>query len=92
MQVGEVEAAARGVLSYWRRPGVFPPLPPPLPPPFFSYLPSVAKPIFLSFFFFLMYWNFYSFYFLFFSVFSLSHSSYHDVNYYEENAPPFFFF
>lgn len=29
MQVGEVEAAARGVLSYWRRPGVFPPLPPP---------------------------------------------------------------
>lgn len=51
MQVGEVEAAARGVLSYWRRPGVFP-LP---PPPLFSYLPSVAKPIFLSLFFFLMY-------------------------------------
>lgn len=59
MQVGEVEAAARGVLSYLRRPGVFPPPP---PPPLFLYLPSVAKPTFL---FFLMYWNFYSFYFCF---------------------------
>lgn len=69
MQVGEVEAAARGVLSYWRRPGVFPPPPPPRS--FHIYLQWLSLPFFLSFFF-LMYWNFYSFYFCFFRFLSLS--------------------
>lgn len=52
MQVGEVEAAARGVLSYWRRPGVFPPLPPPSPPrSFHIYLQWLSLSFFLFFFF-----------------------------------------